>query len=253
MAITYSDIKSILARDWQPGSGGEDDPQFLVQLPVIIDNAELRCYRDTDFLACRKSENSSFTGSAPGRALVQPPADIIAIRSFDYFTPAGQDDSSGGTRVPLFQRDESFLKMAYPTRTVTGTPRFWCLLGTQTSPAPATPGLLNLLVCPTPDDVYQIQIGGTFRPDAMTAQNTETFLGEAYPDLLLFACKVELAGAMKNYGRQSDDPQFAVTWEKRYTDARTAAQRQEAQKRSVLWVGRQPIAPSAPPQGTPQA
>jgi hypothetical protein len=253
MALVYSDVVSELAYHWQPGNGGSADPDFVARLPGIIDRAERRCYRDVDFQVARKSENSSFQGSAPGRALVAPPTDLIVIRQFDYFTPAGQDDSSGGTRMPLYQRDESFLKLAYPTRTITAPPRYWCFLGTQSNPAPATPGALNILVCPTPDDVYQIQMAGTFRPDAMSSTTTATWLGNNYPDFFLYALMVELAGAMKNYGTMADDSPQGITWEGRYKQALDSALRQEAQRRSAVWVDRAPLAPSAPPQGSPQA
>src|SRR5262249_15446911 len=69
---------------------------------------------------------------------------------------------------------------------------------------------------PTPDQVYGTEVVATTRPNALSASNSSTWLTMNVPELMTAACMVFLAGYMRDFGSQSDNPQMAQSWESQY-------------------------------------
>jgi hypothetical protein len=95
----------------------------------------------------------------------------------------------------------------------------------------APPG--NILIAPTVDGEYIVEIRSTFTPTAFSADNTQTFLSEYYSSLLFAASMAIATGALKqNYGAQADDPQQAISWEAQYQMQKQVAVKQAQRQRS---------------------
>ncbi len=66
----------------------------------------------------------------------------------------------------------------------------------------------------------------------ISADNSETWLSKFDPDLLFIACMVEATGWAQNFGAQSDNPQMALSWAKRYEEAKASVMELEQRRKS---------------------
>lgn len=209
---------------------------FNSVLPSAIQYAEGRIYRDLDFLGTRKTDAPATTTS--GNRSVTIPSTLIVVESVNLITPASYTPGqSGSTRVPLIrlplaQFDRIFASIASATPAV-GT-SCYALYEEQVTTSSAA-----IRIGPTPDATYYVEFNGTFRPAALSASNTDTFLTTYLPDLFLAASMVYLTGFQRDFGAQSDDPKMAQSWEQQYGALKATAEIEEARKKA-LSQGEQP-------------
>ena len=93
------------------------------------------------------------------------------------------------------------LDALYGSSTPSGPPRFYALQDAAT-----------LAFGPWPDQAYGVEILGVIRPQPLSAANPQTTLSLYFPDLLLAACMIFMAGYQRDFGQQSDDPALAQSW-----------------------------------------
>lgn len=223
--------------------------EWTDSLPTIVNNAELRIYRDLDFLATR-GQNSSLTFTAGNRVLSMAPMSGQTVAGFPTLNSypvvvqgvaALVPPNNGRVRFILTSID--FIDMVWPDSTITQEPStalaYYALLDHET-----------VVVAPTPDKSYVAQVTGTWRPAPMSAGNPDTWLGDNLPDLLFKACMVEATGWMRDFGQQSDDPKLAMSWEAAYQAAKMNALEEE-QRRKGQDPGWAPYSPT-PLSGTPR-
>ena len=107
----------------------------------------------------------------------------------------------------------------------------------------------TVAVGPYPDESYPIVVRGTQRLPSLWQYNTDpdastlyTFISAYLPDLLLMASMIYLSGYQRNFGRQSDDPQMAVSYEQQYQALLKGASVEEARKRfaASAWTSQAP-------------
>ena len=93
----------------------------------------------------------------------------------------------------------------------------------------------NMLVGPWSDNNYLVEIVGTIRPQSLgngTNNTTNTtFISLYLPDLMLMATMIYISGYQRNFGRQSDDPQMAQSYESQYQALLKGAMVEEARKK----------------------
>ena len=197
------------------------DSEFVSMIPRMIEAAELRCYRDVDFMITRKYAQSTFQaiGTVGAAAqLLAAPTDMVIPRTLAYFTPVGTTT----TRAFLERRQENYLQDYNATPGTGGAPKFWAMTTFGT-----------LIIAPTPDQAYTTELAYTYRPAPLSATNTTTWLATWCPDLMLYAALVFISGYQKNFGAAVDDPKMAVTWEGQYQQAlRTSVTEEERRKAS---------------------
>ncbi len=204
------------------------DADFATLLPAAIEEAELRCYRDLDPIAARKSAPIATAAAAATMVL---PADCSIARELTY-TPM----PAGVLSPHLLRRDSSFLVELYPDPTQTGLPKYWALTDNAT-----------VLLAPTPAAVLPLRLSYTTRPTPLSGQNTSTWLSTWCPDLMVFAAMVYASGYQRNYGAQTDDPTQGMSWEKQYQRALTTAKIEEARRKGD---GLFDASPAPPPSST---
>lgn len=197
-----------------------------VALPQAIEAAEMRCFRDGDFLSARVVATAPVT---MGNPLVTLPPRAVTVRDAWMRWPS----ATGGRRW-LDRRDRSYMNDYWPDHTMTGTPRMFCDLGDG-----------SLLVLPTSANTTEAELHLTVRPAGISASNPTNWLGDNYPDLLFFAAMVALAGYMKNYGAQADDPKMAMSWEAQYGAALAAVRSAEGRRKAEGYYDT--ASPSPPP------
>lgn len=217
----------------------ETDPAFVEILPQMITYAENRMYRDLDFLFT----STSLTGYAivPGsRAVTIPEGTLVVSEQINVLTPAGTINPDLGTRNPLLPTTKEFLDAVYGSATSTGIPKYWC---------PFNDNLF--LVGPYPDQQYYIEIVGTYRPASLSSTNTTTFISLYLPDVFIMASMVYVSGYQRNFGRQSDDPAMAQSYESQYQTLLKGAAVEEARKKFEAsgWTSQSPSPVATPSRG----
>lgn len=169
---------------------------FVAILPTIIDQAEGMIYREPGlyFLSTMQRDDTGFT-TADNRAFTLPTFFTI-LQSVNAVV--------GNNRFPLIKLSRETLDFIYPLRissSPTDVPTHW---------APFTDQIIYL--GPTPGGTTQIEVTGTVRPAPLSSTNTSTWLSTNLADFFFAACMTFMAGYMRNFGSQADDPKLALSW-----------------------------------------
>lgn len=218
------------------------DNNFAGPMPVIIDYAEGRLYRDLDLPAARVTDTSVICSSGVRTiALSTTQGTILEIESLNLFTSAGTT-SSNANRAPVLPVSKAVVDTIYPSAlsSYCGQPEFFARV-TDT----------QLILGPTPDQPYGTEVVGVVRPNPLSAANSSTWLTQNVPELMFAACMISAAGYMQNFGSQSDNPQMAQSWESQYQvlfkSANVDSLRQKFQ--SDAWTQQVPTPIATPPRG----
>ena len=104
---------------------------------------------------------------------------------------------------------------------------------------------------PVPDQTYSVEIVGTYRPASLSATNLTTFISLYLPDVFLMASMIYISGYQRNFGRQSDDPSMAQSYESQYQALLKSAVTEEVRKKyeSVGWTSESASPVSTPTRG----
>ena len=173
MAITYADFLT------QVRSYTEVDANVLTDtlLGQFITNVELDVAGLVDYDDTRKYATSSFT--ADKRYLVTP-ADFLIIRSLQVFNSTDQS----GDRSFMEKRDTSFIS-EYNGGGATGIPKFYANWDES-----------SIVVAPTPDQAYSVQLNYIISPPNFTSSNN-TFLSTYQQGMLLHGVLAETFAYLK--------------------------------------------------------
>jgi hypothetical protein len=231
--LTYAQYKTQIAT---MAVVEETDAAFVEILPQMITYAENRICRDLDFLFTSTSITGySVTGNT--RSITIPEGTIVVSEQINIITPAGQTNPELGTRNPCTPVTKEFLDAVYGSAASAGLPAYF---------APFNDNVF--LVGPFADQTYSVEIVGTYRPESLSATNTETFISLYLPDLMIMASMVYVSAYQRNFGRQSDDPAMAVSYEAQYQTLLRGAAVEEARKKfeGSGWTSQSP-SPTATP------
>ena len=146
----------------------------------FIENAELRILRDVD------SDNNKRYVTAnlvSGTRFIDTPDNLLVIRSAQIVDSDGVGASNN--RDFLQYRDTSFMSEFNPAES-TGVPKYYSNWDQNT-----------IVVAPTPNATYTIQVNYILKPDGLSSTNTTTYLSQQFPNGLLYACLVEAFSFLK--------------------------------------------------------
>ena len=234
--LTYATYKTALAT---LSVVPETDPNWLSILPDAIEYAELRIYRDLDLLSTVQVNTSFSTASGSSKvALTQ--GTFVTLQNVNVITPAGTTNPDLGTRVPLLPVSKEYIQYAWPSSTNDGVPSYFAMIDERT-----------FSLGPWPDAAYTLEIIGTVRPETLSAINTTTFISQYLPDIFLMASMIFISGYQRNFGRQSDDPQMAQSYESQYQALLKGATVEEYRKKyqSSGWTSMSPSPVATPGRG----
>ena len=214
------------------------DTNYQIILPQMISYAELRMQRDLDFLSTQLS-NSSYSFTSGNGILTIPTSSFVVMETFEVI------DGSGNS-APLLPVGKEFIQNVYGTGSSTGLPQYFAVYGGDS----ATTGLTsqNMIVGPIPDLNYAIRLTGTVRSAPLSASNTTTYISTYLPDMFIMASMIYISAFQRNFGRQSDDPQMAQSYESQYQILKDSALLEENRKKfeAAAWTSYSP-APAATP------
>lgn len=160
------------------------------ELNMFIQQTETRVYNTVQFPALRRNVTGALT---TGNQYLSSPSDFLAVYSLAIVAPTG-------AYTFLLNKDVSFIREAYPTPTVSGTPKYYALFGPTTTGGtpPLLTAELSFLLGPTPDAAYTAELQYFFYPDSITVTPSGTsWLGDNYDPVLLYGALVEAYTFMK--------------------------------------------------------
>ena len=201
----------------------------------FIEHAEMRLYRELDIDVYKKNATATLTSGTPFVTLPgSTPTNFSAIRFVTIYSSSG---SLGGLtdseRRILQKKDASFLSEYWPNRTSTGIPKYYANYDED-----------SIMVAPTPNAAYTIDIEYTALPTGLSSSNTTTWISNNAPTALLYACLLEAFKFLKG------PAEMLAIYTAAYTNAvKTLATEQMGQKRREEYrdgIIRLPI-PSANP------
>ena len=208
------------------------DPNFQILTPQMITYAENRIYRDLDLLSTVTTYTQAATASGV-RNVTIPQGTFVTIQNVNALT-------NTTTRNPLLPVTKEFLDNVWGASTNSALPKYFALLNDTT-----------LIFGPWPNAIYPLEIIGTIRPDSLSSTNTTTFISLYLPDLFIMASMVFISAYQRNFGRQSDDPQMAMSYEAQYQTLLKGAMVEEVRKKfeSVGWTSMSPSPVATPTRG----
>ena len=146
----------------------------------FIENAEFRILREVDSDSNRRYDTANLITSD---RFISRPAGLLIVRSAQIVDSNGS--SQPNNRDFLQYRDTSFMSEFNPTES-TGVPKYYSLWDEQT-----------IVVAPTPDATYTIQLNYILKDPGLSATNANTYISQNFPNGLLYACLIEAYGFLK--------------------------------------------------------
>ena len=173
MAITYTDFLT------QVRNYTEVDSNVLTNTIIdqFIRSTELDIAGKVDYDDLRKYATSSFN---VGKRYLVTPADFLIIRSMEVFSTT----DLSGTRTYMEKRDSSFIS-EYNGSGATGQPLYYANWDEN-----------NIVVAPTPDQAYAVQLNYIIDPPQFTASNT-TYISTYQESMLLHGVLTEAFSYLK--------------------------------------------------------
>jgi hypothetical protein len=176
--MTYDELKTKIIDYTEVGSTVFTD----TILNGIILDAEFRIFRDVDSDNNRRYATANLIAST---RFIDTPTDALIIRSAQIVDSELADGNTNQERDFLQWRDTSFMSEFNPTA-VTGVPKYYSWWDKN-----------RIIVAPTPDQTYIIQLNYILKDPGLSSTNTTTYISTNFPNGLLYACLVEAYGFLK--------------------------------------------------------
>jgi hypothetical protein len=151
----------------------------------FIEHTENRVMRDVDLNIFKTQQTSTLTSSNPflslpgGSTITQE--SLVTVTSVQIYPATGT-----ATRTFLEFKEMSYINEFYPTRTSTGTPKYYSHWDHNT-----------LYLAPTPDAAYNVELGITRMPTRLSSSNTTTWISNNAQAVLLYGCLAEVFKFLK--------------------------------------------------------
>ena len=168
------------------------ETSFVANIPTFVQLAEERVYNTVQIPAIRR--NQIGTLSLGNKYLTLPP-DWLATFSLAVITPVT------GVQEFLLDKDVNFIRQSYPSPSDTGMPKYYAIFDDNT-----------LILGPTPDTAYQVEMHYYYVPESIVTAGT-TWLGDNYETVLLYGSLREAYTYLKG---EADMMQY---YEQKYQEA----------------------------------
>jgi hypothetical protein len=148
----------------------------------FINDAEFKILREVDSDNNRRYVTANLIAST---RFIDVPTNLLIVRSAQIVDSELASGDTNQNRDFLQFRDTSFMSEFNPTAT-TGVPKYYSNWDET-----------RIVVAPTPDQTYTIQLNYILKPTGLSSTNTTTYLSTEFPNGLLYACLVEAYGFLK--------------------------------------------------------
>lgn len=140
------------------------DQSFIDNIPTFVQQAEERIYNSVNLLTLRKNVTGTMTS---GNKYITLPADWLATYSVARINPDNSQEF-------LLDKDVNYIRQVYPQPSDTGAPKFYALFDAAT-----------LIVGPTPNDDYGVELHYFYYPESIVTAGT-SWLGENFETALFY-------------------------------------------------------------------
>ena len=187
MSLTYTQLVSAVEDYLQ-----YNDPVFVTNLPVIVQQAEDRIYQSVQAPVERKNSTGALTSA---NQYLGAPSDMLSVASFAVI--------SGTDYTFLVPREVSFIREAFPSTAASGRglPKCYALFDQTT-----------FIFGPTPDASYSVELNYHAKPTSIVTAGT-SWIGDNFESILLSACILEAYIFLKG------DADLITLYDARYKDA----------------------------------
>ena len=193
---------------------GTVSPQ--TQLDTFIQQAEQRIFNTVQFPSLRKNQYTPITAN---NKYVSLPNDFLSVYSLALITGVTGGNLDTGTYEYLLNKDVNFIRQAYPAPNDTGVPKYYALFG-PTIVSSAITNELSIILGPTPDATYYVELHYYYYPESITtAASGQTWLGDNFDSVLLYGSLVEAYTFMKG------ETDIISLYDGKYKEALALAQR----------------------------
>lgn len=220
------------------------DAAFNAIIPQMLNYAELRIQRDLDLLEAVTSRTYT----------LQPYTNILQISIDDFVTiQTIQIGQANQPLVSLQPVSKEYLQMVFNNPLKVGPPQVFAMVGGDAASGGST--FNNIMFGPYADTTYPATVYGTTRmptlyqmANTVQASTATNFISAYLPDLLIMASMVYISAYQRNFGRMSDDPAMAQSFEGQYQALKEGAIPEEYRKKfqASAWTSM-----SVPPAVTP--
>ena len=190
------------------------DQDFINNIPVFVQQAEERIFNTVQFPPLRKNMYSAITAN---NKYISLPNDFLSVFSLALVTGVTGANLDTGTFEYLLNKDVNFIRQAYPSPNQTGEPKYYALFG-PTIVNSAITTELSLIVGPTPDAAYYVELHYFYYPTSIVTAGT-SWLGDNYDPVLLYGALVEATTFMKG------EADMVALYNGKYTEALAQAKR----------------------------
>jgi hypothetical protein len=184
------------------------------QINTLIEQAEQRIYNSVQFPSLRKNQYSAITAN---NKYVSLPNDFLAVYSLALVTGVTGANLDTGAYEYLLNKDANFIRQAYPTPNSTGVPKYYALFG-PTIVSSAITNELSIILGPTPDAAYYVELHYFYYPESITTAGT-SWLGDNFDSVLLYGSLVEAMTYMKG------ETDMVTLYNTKYNEALALAKR----------------------------
>jgi len=187
MSFTYAQLKTAI-QDFCENT----ETSFVTNLPLFIRAAEDRIFQSVDLSYFKKNASSSLSQDDP----------YLSVPS-DFLTPFSLHITTANYKDFLLLKEVNFVQSYTLDSDSTGTPKYYAIYDVD-----------NLIVSPTPDQNYTIELHYYYRPASLTAGSDSgtTWISENASNVLLYGALYEAYTYMKG------EPDVLANYEKRFVE-----------------------------------
>ena len=188
MSFTYAQLKTAI-QDYTENT----ESTFVNSLDIFIKNTEERILKIAQLEVFRKNQSGNMTASNQYLAL---PSDYLAPYSLSY--------TAGGDKEFVLFKDVNFVQSFNPDDGTTGAPRYYAQFDID-----------NMILGPTPDAAYPVELHYFYRPASLTAgaEDGTTWLSSNASVSMLYGSLVEAYTFMKG------EADLVQNYTQRFTEA----------------------------------
>jgi hypothetical protein len=138
------------------------ETDFIANIPVFVEQAELRIYNTVQIPALRR--NVTGTASANNKYL-SAPSDYLSTFSMAVIDP------TTGEYEYLLNKDVNYLRQAYPNPDNKGKPKYYAIFGPQSNNLTE----LSFIMAPTPNVNYLVELHYYYYPTSIVQNQITSF------------------------------------------------------------------------------
>ena len=167
------------------------ETSFVANIPTFVQLAEERIYNSVQIPAIRRNQIGTLTANNKYLTL---PGDWLATFSLAVI-------AADGSQEFLIDKDVNFIRQSYPSPTDTGVPAYYAIFDQDT-----------LILGPTPDSNYQVEMHYYYYPESIVTAGT-SWIGDNFETVLLYGSLREAYTYLKG------EADLIANYEQKYQEA----------------------------------